>query len=182
MAQFKGTGKITGGQSGVGFTMTVVDGQLDGTGIDKIRMKVYNKNNNSVIYDNQPGASDAALPTQAVGANSTIVISGTNVIITSANRTQQAEMEVKPEEVSNDFDVIAFPNPSATNFTINVKGNAKDRTTMQVTDMYGRIIETRNVNANSVLRFGDSYRPGTYFVKIMQGKEHKEIKLIKLSD
>ena len=45
MAQFKGTGKIIGGQSGIGFTMTVIDGQLDGSGIDKIRMKIYNKNN-----------------------------------------------------------------------------------------------------------------------------------------
>jgi hypothetical protein len=35
MAQFKGTGKITGGQSGVGFTNDRVDGQLDGSGVDK---------------------------------------------------------------------------------------------------------------------------------------------------
>ena len=52
-------------------------------GVDKIRMKIYNKNNGSIIYDNQPGASDAALPTQAVGANSIIVISGTNSNLTS---------------------------------------------------------------------------------------------------
>ena len=53
---------------------------------------------------------------------------------------------------------------------------------MQVIDMNGRIIETRNVNANSPVRFGDRYNPGTYLVKILQGKEHKEIKLIKFSD
>ena len=53
---------------------------------------------------------------------------------------------------------------------------------MQVVDMYGRAIETRNANANSVIRFGDRYRPGTYFVTIIQGKEHKEMKLIKLSE
>jgi hypothetical protein len=51
---------------------------------------------------------------------------------------------------------------------------------MQVVDMYGRIIETRNVNANSPIRVGDRYNPGTYFVRIMQGREYKEIKLIKL--
>ena len=180
-AQFRGTGKIIGGQSGIGFIMTVIDGQLDGSGVDKIRMKIYNKNTGQIYYDNQPGASDAALPTQAVGANSTIVISGTNAIITSANRTQQAE-EAKTDETINDFNVIAFPNPSTSNFTINVKGNAKEKINMQVTDMYGRIIETRNVTTNSILQFGDRYRPGTYFIRIIQGKEHKEIKLIKLSD
>ena len=183
MAQFKGTGKITGGQSGVGFTMTVVDGQLDGTGIDKIRMKIYNKNNGSIIYDNQPGASDATLPTQAVGANSSIVISGTNSSLTQSNTTQKAEMEATAPEVSRGLDVIAYPNPSATNFSIIIKANSdKEKITMQVVDMYGRIIETRNVNANSPIRFGDRYNSGTYFVRIMQGKEHKEIKLIKLSD
>jgi hypothetical protein len=183
MAQFKGTGKITGGQSGVGFTMTVVDGQLDGTGVDKIRMKIYNKNNGSIIYDNQPGASDAALPTQAVGTNSTIVISGINSSLTQSNTTQKAEMEATAPEVSSNLDVIAYPNPSATNFSISVKANSvKEKITMQVVDMYGRIIETRNVSANSPIRFGDRYSAGTYFVKVIQGKQHKEIKLIKLSD
>ena len=183
MSQFKGTGKIIGGQSGVGFIMTVVDGQLDGSGVDKIRMKIYNRSNGSIIYDNQPGASDAALPTQAVGTNSTIVISGTNSSLTQSNTTQKAEMEATAPEVSGELNVIAYPNPSATNFSISVKANSvKAKITMRVVDMYGRIIETRNVNANSPVRFGDRYNPGTYFVRILQGKEHKEIKLIKLSN
>lgn len=182
MAQFKGTGKITGGQSGVGFTMTVVDGQLDGTGIDKIRMKIYNKNNGTVIYDNQPGASDAALPIQAVGINSTIVISGSNSSLTSVNTNQKAEMEAQLPGVLNKLDLIAYPNPSTNSFSITVQSEAKEKVSMQVVDAYGRIIETRNVSANSIVRFGDKYRPGTYFVRIIQGKEHKETKLVKISD
>jgi len=182
MAQFKGTGKIIGGQSGIAFTMTVTDGQLDGIGIDKIRMKIYNKNNGKIIYDNQPGASDAALPTQAVGSNSIVVISGINSSLTSANTSQKTEMEAAETKTVNGLDVIAYPNPSINNFSINVQANAKEKITMQVMDMYGRVIETRNVTANSIKRFGDRYRPGTYFVRIIQGKEHKEIKLVKVSD
>jgi len=182
MSQFKGTGKIIGGQSGVGFTMTVVDGQLDGSGVDKIRMKIYNRSNGSIIYDNQPGASDAALPTQAVGANSIVVISGTNSSLTQSNTTQKAEMETTAPEVPGKLNVVAYPNPSTNNFTISVNAKTNEKMTMQVVDMYGRIIETRNVNANSPIRFGDRYNAGTYFVRIRQGKEHKEIKLVKLSD
>ena len=182
MAQFKGTGKIIGGQSGVAFTMTVTDGQLDGSGIDKIRMKIYNKNNGKIIYDNQPGASDAALPTQAVGSNSVVVISGINSSLTSANTTQKTEMETTEMKTVNGLDVIAYPNPSINNFSITVQANAKEKITMQVMDMYGRVIETRNVTANSITRFGDRYRPGAYFVRIIQGKQHKELKLVKLSD
>jgi hypothetical protein len=181
MAQFKGTGKIIGGQSGVGFIMTVVDGQLDGSGIDKIRMKIYNKNNGSIIYDNQPGASDAALPTQAVGTNSIIVISGTNASLTTANTNQKGEMETNVPDASTILGVIAFPNPTTNNFILNINASSNERITMQVIDMHGRVIETRNVNANSMIRFGDRYGAGTYFVRVMQGKEHKEIKLIKIN-
>ena len=183
MAQFKGTGKIIGGQSGVGFIMTVVDGELDGTGIDKIRMKIYNKNNGKIIYDNQPGASDAALPVHAVGTNSIVVISGSNSSLTSANTNQKAEMEAGAIEVSDDLAVKVFPNPSASNFTINIKGNNKaEKIIMQVVDMYGRLIETRSIYPHSIIKFGDRYTPGSYFVRVRQGRHQKEIKLIKLSD
>ena len=82
----------------------------------------------------------------------------------------------------NGLDEIAYPNPTTNNFSITVEANAKEKIMMQVVDMYGRIIETRNVNANSIIKLGDRYRAGTYFVRIIQGKEHQEIKLVKLSD
>jgi len=182
MAQFKGTGKIIGGQSGIGFVMTVTDGQLDGSGQDKIRMKIFNKNTGAIIYDNQPGTSDATLPIQPVGANSSIVISGADQVLTSANTKQTSNVKTTVEEIEGELDVIAFPNPSATNFTLRVRSKSVDKIAMQVTDMYGRMIETRNINTNTVIQFGDRYKPGTYVVRILQGKEHKEIKLIKLYD
>jgi hypothetical protein len=72
-AQIKGTGKITGGQSGINFIMTVIDGALDGTGIDKVRIKIYNRNTGQVYYDNEHN------PVTKVGTNSQIVIGGTSV-------------------------------------------------------------------------------------------------------
>ena len=118
-----------------------------------------------------------------MGANSIIVISGTNASLTSANTSQKGEAESKVVEISNGLDVIAFPNPTTSNFTITVKGiSTNDKIIMQVTDVYGRVIEARNVSTNSIFRFGDKYRPGAYFIRVLQGKERKEIKLVKLSD
>ena len=182
MAQFKGTGKILGGQSGVGFTMTVVDGQLDGTGIDKIRMKIYNKNNGTIIYDNQPGAGDATLPVQPVGANSTVVVTGVSSGLITANAIRPGEAQRYTPEVSKDLAVLAYPNPSRSGFTLNVNGTSQQKISMQVVDVYGRIVESRQVNANSITRFGDRYRSGIYFVRVMQGRLHKEIKLVKSSN
>jgi hypothetical protein len=177
-AQFKGTGKITNGPSGIAFIMTVIDGNLDGTGIDKVRMKIYNKNTNAVIYDNQPGASDAADPVIPVGTNSTVVIEGTpknNNLLTKTNS------ETVPGAT---LELAAYPNPTSSNYTIQVNGSdTKHKILLQVFDVSGRIIETRdNVTAGSIFTLGDKYRPGSYFIRIMQGKEHKEIKLVKLSD
>jgi hypothetical protein len=85
--------------------------------------------------------------------------------------------------IANELTVTAYPNPSVSSFNIIVSSNNEnDRIVMQVVDMYGRVIETRNVKAYTLNRFGDHYRPGIYFVRIMRGKEQKEVKLIKLPD
>jgi hypothetical protein len=58
---------------------------------------------------------------------------------------------------------------------VTVQADPKEKIIMQVVDIYGRIIETRNLSANSIIKFGDRYRPGTYFIRIIQGKEHKKL-------
>jgi len=175
-AQFRGTGKITGDQSGYGFIMTVTDGDLDGTGIDKIRMKIYNKNNGRIVYDNQPGESDAVDPVTAVETNSSVVI---------YSSTSQKTMVVSNAEVRNlvnDLEVKANPNPSTGNFILNARSTVNTQIKIQVVDMYGRLLETRMVNANSTITIGDKYRPGVYIVKFEQDKNQKQIKLVKLPD
>ena len=181
MAQFKGTGKITGGQSGIGFTMTVIDGELDGTGIDKMRMKIYNKNTGAVIYDNQPGSGDAELPTVAVGANSTIVISGGGSSTTIVAREEQSSGNI----AAKDLDLRVYPNPSTDHFILKVNSNnKKEKISLMVVDQMGRVIERHSgVQAGAIVRIGgEQYKPGAYYVKVIQGKEAREIKLIKLSE
>ena len=182
-AQMKGTGKIIGGQSGINFILTVTDGQLDGTGIDKVRMKIYNKNTMEVYYDNQPGASDVANPTIPVQENSTVVISGSNNSnLTQSNQvTTNVEQEVAP--LADDLQVKVMPNPSSTNFRITVNSNdLKSPVKLLVTDMLGRVVETRITNAGQTITIGDKYISGTYAVRILQGRKIKQLTLIKLSD
>jgi len=53
----------------------VIDGQgSGGGGVDKIRMKIWDKNNgNAIVYDNQMGASDSANPTTAISGGSIVL-------------------------------------------------------------------------------------------------------------
>jgi PKD repeat protein len=73
-AQYKGFGKINGDAS-YNFILTVLDGQAaGGGGVDKLRMKIWNKNTGAVVYDSQPGAPDNADPSTPVASGSAIQI------------------------------------------------------------------------------------------------------------
>jgi hypothetical protein len=180
-AQFRGSGKITNGQSGVNFIMTVIDGAIDGTGTDKIRMKVFNKNTNEVYYDNQPGASDDANPTAVVKSGSTIVIVNADGSTGGSTGGGGKPTKREGEFTSETFEVITAPNPSDSYFTLTVKSsNTTDRILVRVMDELGRVVEQKeNVISGTTIRFGDTYIPGMYFIMVQQGKNNKAVKLIR---
>ena len=73
-AQFRGFGKLNG-ESGYNFILTVIDGQLNGGGgVDKFRIKIWNKTTGAIVFDSQMGESDAVDPSTPVGTGSSIVI------------------------------------------------------------------------------------------------------------
>ncbi len=57
-AQYKGSGTVNGAGDYM-FLLTATDGDLPGGGsVDKFRIKIVNKSDNQVVYDNVRGASD----------------------------------------------------------------------------------------------------------------------------
>ena len=157
--------------------MYVIDGALDGTGIDKVRLKIYNKNTGQLYYDNERGKSDAADPTTPVGANSTVVINGTN------NAIVQAKSQRQTTAAAADLELKSYPNPSYSSFNVVIKtSNFTDKIMMKVTDILGREIENRTVTPNQTVNIGSVYRPGIYIVQVVQGNQSREVKLNKLPD
>lgn len=72
-AQLKGTGTLNGVE-GYGFVLTAIDGDLPGgTGADRFRMKIFDSATNSVVYDNQPGESDASSAATNLGGGNVII-------------------------------------------------------------------------------------------------------------
>lgn len=70
-ATFKGEGTING-MGNYGFMLSAIDGTLD-----KFRIKIWNKTDDLVVYDNLVGGGgDAADPTTALGGGSIIVHTG----------------------------------------------------------------------------------------------------------
>jgi hypothetical protein len=180
-AVIRGSGKITGGQSGISFMMYVIDGSLDGTGLDKVRLKIFNKNTNEVYYDSEPGASDAANPQTTVGAGSTIVIGGTVVApVTRVGEQNQLEVETTAKDK---LKLTVLPNPSNHHFTLQLQGGTTEPVNLRVVDAVGRTLETKQRMApNTTLQIGAEYRPGTYIVEAVQGNHRVMLKLIKQSE
>ena len=67
-AMYKGIGTINGTGS-YAFQINAIDGQVNGGGVDKFRIKIKMAGG-GVIYDNQPGAGDNDDPTTALGGGS----------------------------------------------------------------------------------------------------------------
>lgn len=63
---YQGSGTVNG-TGDYGFILSSIDGDLTGgDGIDRIRVKIWDKITNQVIYDNQPGDPDTTSPTAPI--------------------------------------------------------------------------------------------------------------------
>jgi hypothetical protein len=72
-AQYKGSGNING-TGDYGFMLTATDGKVSGGGgVDRFRIKIWDKTTGKVIYDNQLGASDTSDPSTALAGGSIVV-------------------------------------------------------------------------------------------------------------
>jgi hypothetical protein len=72
-AQYKGSGTING-SGNFGFMLTAIDGDINGGGgLDKFRIKIWDKGTGNIVYDNQIGAADSADPSTALGGGSIVI-------------------------------------------------------------------------------------------------------------
>jgi len=168
----------------------VTDASESGT-TDKYGITVWNSSNQLFHSSNW----ESTKTTKLVLRGGNIVVNGT----TSSPLTRSAITDAEPSPagvnkstvtekteasvVDDNLKVVTMPNPSNTNFRITVNSNdLKEPVKLFVTDMLGRVIETRITNAGQTLTIGDKYISGTYAVRIMQGRKTKQLTLIKLSD
>jgi len=94
----------------------------------------------------------------------------TNVVLNKAGK-----------DVVSSFRVTASPNPAPNSFTLKVTSDdSKGRISLKVIDGAGRVIEAREgLTPNGILQIGNKYRPGVYFVQVVQGARITVLKLIK---
>jgi hypothetical protein len=94
------------------------------------------------------------------------------------NKGQQVESKILTE---NNFDVKVLSNPTRTDFTFQVVGNADENISVRLIDVSGRVISiANNQPAGKNITTGSQLRPGIYFAEVRQGTNAKTVKLVKL--
>lgn len=79
--------------------------------------------------------------------------------------------------------VKAMPNPASRYFTLLTQSGSDTRLNIKVIDVLGRFIEAKaGVAANGTFQLGHNYRPGLYYLEVMQGKQRIIVKLIKQTE
>lgn len=72
-AQYKGAGTING-EGDFGFILTAIDGQrAGGGGIDRFRIKIWDKATNTIVYDNKYGVSDTSSDATELGGGGIVI-------------------------------------------------------------------------------------------------------------
>ena len=76
---------------------------------------------------------------------------------------------------------LIFPNPFQNNFSIKLKEMYTDKITIKVSDISGKIIEIKIVDADDLvdLTFGSNYKAGMYHVSIQNGNNTSLFKVVK---
>ena len=90
-----------------------------------------------------------------------------------------------PEQTQTQkFELSGYPNPSNNQFTLKLESsNTRDEISLRIVDLYGRTIQTvKHIKAGQILQLGSEYRPGVYYVEMLQAGKKKQLKLIKQPD
>ena len=80
-----------------------------------------------------------------------------------------------------EFKAIAFPNPFAEDFMLDVKTSIESTIQIKVYNMLGKLIENKNVEVSEIenLQIGSNYPSGVYNVIVSQGENTQTIRVIK---
>lgn len=106
----------------------------------------------------------------------------TTVLVPHNMNSVPITMRQTEEIMNRNLTVSAFPNPSSSDFAISINSNDyENRIFVSVFDVFGRQMESRWLNNEGIINLGAKYMTGVYFVRVIQGTERKECKVIKLN-
>jgi hypothetical protein len=144
---------------------------------DKIAITVWNKAGGLWYASNWDGTRTVE---QKLDGGNLKVSGGSFSTGSTVSTGTKVATEVQEQPIVSALTLKVLPNPSTTYFTLQTLSNNDLPVDIRVIDIYGRTIEARKgLSANGTLQIGHQYRPGSYFVEVIQGSQRRSAKLIK---
>jgi hypothetical protein len=132
------------------------------------------------IYNNGPGIMTGTYISENISSSKNVTWKCGNAI----PETEPPVQVTQNIEQNDEFNVKVFPNPSASDFKIQVSGNSKEPVTIMIVDAFGREVlntTTPPVSKVAVITIGSELRGGVYIAKVKQGDHVQTLKLVKLN-
>ena len=129
-------------------------------GVDSIRLR-YTTN----------GCGNGAIKAQKL---SNLVRNGCVAPITKNTSTPRV-----PATLQTSMEVKVYPNPTTTQFNVQVKSSGTEEAVVRVLDVTGRFIKSVKVSSNSNVNLGSDLKAGAYMLEVRQGKEVKTVRVMK---
>jgi hypothetical protein len=102
--------------------------------------------------------------------------------ITGTATTMVAQIKTRliEERAVSGLQVQAFPNPSHHYFSLRIQGQSNKPVQLRIVDVLGRIVEAKQgITANTTLTIGHNYRPGVYYIQVLQSNQKATLKIVK---
>jgi hypothetical protein len=173
-ANYKGVGKING-SGNYGFLVSAIDGAIKNSGgIDKFRIKIWDKVSGIVIYDNDLGKDENDLPTTALGGGSIVIHEGGG---------KSAEFISNPTVTESTTELTAYPNPTSGPLTIKLILSESSNTTIDIISSTGQVVQRA---WNGFVKGGEykyvelesNLAKGLYFIQMRTMSEIKTVRLV----
>ena len=98
----------------------------------------------------------------------------------TATPVSEKPTAIIPVEVASDlFEVSTFPNPTTTDFRININSAASETIRITVYDIFGRRLKYFSFGPKQSINLGQDLKAGVYLVEARQGENMKALKLVK---
>ena len=138
-------------------------------------------------FDNTAGLNSTITPITALSA---VGVNGAFVAVNSANEigspgvyliSNQNLNIVDPSMNTNEMKLVAYPNPTNSNFQLNLINGTEEKVAIKIYDMMGRLLEWHTVNSTEVnnQKLGAGFPVGIYNVHVKQGNTSKSLRIIK---
>ena len=90
-----------------------------------------------------------------------------------------AVAKVAGVQINSILKIKVYPNPTATEFILQLEGFSNDKVNITVTDVMGNKVYQAEGSGNRQYRFGDKLNPGIYNVQVVQADKKQSIKVVK---